>query len=83
MLVEVGECILLVLLLCILVVVYQELIKLGVCVLIKIMVISVDEKGLNIKDGEFINVDLMVWVVGIKVLDFMKDIVGLEINCIN
>lgn len=47
------------------------------------MVISVDEGGLYIKDGEYIEVDLMVWVVGIKVLDFLKDIGGFEINCIN
>lgn len=83
MLVEVGECILFVLLLCIFGVVYNELIKLGVWVLMQIMVISVDVGGLYIKDGEYIEVDLMVWVVGIKVLDFMKEIGGFEINCIN
>lgn len=47
------------------------------------MVISVDEGGLYMKEGEYIQVDLMVWVVGIKVLDFMKEIGGLEMNCIN
>lgn len=47
------------------------------------MVISVDEGGLYIKDGEYIEVDLMVWAVGIKALDFLKDIGGFEINCIN
>lgn len=62
---------------------HQELIKLGVRVLTKTMVTSADEKGLNTKDGEFINADLMVWAAGIKAPDFMKDIAGLETNRIN
>lgn len=48
-----------------------------------IMVIKVEKDGLMIKDGEKIFVYIMVWVVGIKVFDFMKDIVGFEMNWIN
>ncbi|CNI33320.1 NAD(P)/FAD-dependent oxidoreductase [Yersinia pekkanenii] len=62
---------------------HQELIKLGVRVLTKTMVTSADKNGLNTKDGEYINADLMVWAAGIKAPDFMKDIAGLETNRIN
>ncbi len=62
---------------------HQELTKLGVRVLTKTMVTSADAKGLNTKDGEFIEADLMVWAAGIKAPDFMKDIGGLETNRIN
>ena len=41
------------------------------------------KKGLNTKDGEHIDADLMVWAAGIKAPDFMKDIAGLETNRIN
>lgn len=59
------------------------MIKLGVNVCMMIMVIKVEKDGLMIKDGEKIFVYIMVWVVGIKVFDFMKDIVGFEMNWIN
>ncbi|HCT9258962.1 TPA: FAD-dependent oxidoreductase, partial [Proteus mirabilis] len=62
---------------------HQELTKLGVRVMTKTMVTSADEKGLNTKDGEHIDADLMVWAAGIKAPDFMKDIAGLETNRIN
>lgn len=62
---------------------HQELTKLGVHVLTKTMVTSADENGLNTKDGEQIQADLMVWAAGIKAPDFMKDIAGLETNRIN
>lgn len=62
---------------------HQELTKLGVRVLTKTMVTSADKNGLNTKDGEFIEADLMVWAAGIKAPDFMKDIAGLETNRIN
>lgn len=62
---------------------HQELSKLGVHVLTKTMVTSADENGLNTKDGEQIQADLMVWAAGIKAPDFMKDIAGLETNRIN
>ncbi|HGN0294423.1 NAD(P)/FAD-dependent oxidoreductase [Proteus mirabilis] len=62
---------------------HQELTKLGVRVMTKTMVTSADEKGLNTRDGEHIDADLMVWAAGIKAPDFMKDIAGLETNRIN
>lgn len=62
---------------------HQELNKMGVRVLTKTMVTSADADGLNTKDGEKINADLMVWAAGIKAPDFMKDIAGLETNRIN
>ncbi len=62
---------------------HQELTKLGVRVLTNTMVTSADEKGLNTKEGEVIEADLMVWAAGIKAPDFMKDIAGLETNRIN
>ncbi|KAA8730247.1 NADH:ubiquinone reductase (H+-translocating) [Ewingella americana] len=62
---------------------HLELTKIGVRVLTKTMVTSADANGLNTKDGEFIEADLMVWAAGIKAPDFMKDIAGLETNRIN
>ncbi|OAT22541.1 NAD(P)/FAD-dependent oxidoreductase [Proteus myxofaciens] len=62
---------------------HQELTKLGVRVMTNTMVTSADETGLNTKDGEHIDADLMVWAAGIKAPDFMKDIAGLETNRIN
>lgn len=62
---------------------HQELSKLGVRVLTQTMVTSAAENGLNTKNGEFIEADLMVWAAGIKAPDFMKAIGGLETNRIN
>lgn len=62
---------------------HQELTKLGVRVMTKTMVTSADEGGLNTKEGEHIDADLMVWAAGIKAPDFMKEIAGLETNRIN
>ncbi|WP_263063114.1 NAD(P)/FAD-dependent oxidoreductase [Dickeya dadantii] len=62
---------------------HHELTKLGVRVLTKTMVTSAQQNGLNTKDGEFIDADLMVWAAGIKAADAMKDIAGLETNRIN
>lgn len=47
------------------------------------MVVEVDEWGLIIKDGSCIDVDLMVWVVGVKVLDFIVNMGLFEINRVN
>lgn len=47
------------------------------------MVVEVDVKGLIIKDGGWIDVDLMVWVVGVKVLDFIIKFVFFEMNRVN
>ncbi|KAA9001212.1 NAD(P)/FAD-dependent oxidoreductase [Affinibrenneria salicis] len=62
---------------------HQELTNIGVRVLTKTMVTSAEPTGLNTKDGEFIEADLMVWAAGIKAADNMKDIAGLETNRIN
>lgn len=62
---------------------HQELNKLGVRVLTNTLVTSADDNGLNTKDGEFINADLMVWAAGIRAPDFMKEIAGLETNRAN
>ncbi|WJV52101.1 NAD(P)/FAD-dependent oxidoreductase [Prodigiosinella aquatilis] len=62
---------------------HQELTNIGVRVLTKTMVTSVQSDGLNTRDGEFINADLMVWAAGIKAPDAIKDIAGLETNRIN
>ncbi|WP_192458654.1 NAD(P)/FAD-dependent oxidoreductase [Musicola keenii] len=62
---------------------HQELTNIGVRVLTKTMVTSASAGGLNTKDGEFINADLMVWAAGIKAADEMKEIAGLETNRVN
>ncbi|MFS1563459.1 MAG: NAD(P)/FAD-dependent oxidoreductase [Candidatus Arsenophonus phytopathogenicus] len=62
---------------------HHELTKWGVRVLTQTMVTSADRDGLNTKSGEKINADLMVWAAGIKALDFMHQIGGLETNRIN
>ncbi|MGM3176169.1 NAD(P)/FAD-dependent oxidoreductase [Dickeya lacustris] len=62
---------------------HHELTNLGVRVLTKTMVTSAQAGGLNTKDGEFIEADLMVWAAGIKAADAMKEIAGLETNRIN
>ncbi|MEL7629490.1 NAD(P)/FAD-dependent oxidoreductase [Pectobacterium aroidearum] len=62
---------------------HQELNNIGVRVLTKTMVTSAESGGLNTKDGEFIEADLMVWAAGIKAPDSMKEIAGLETNRIN
>ncbi|KHT34241.1 NAD(P)/FAD-dependent oxidoreductase [Pectobacterium carotovorum] len=62
---------------------HQELNNIGVRVLTKTMVTSAECGGLNTKDGEFIEADLMVWAAGIKAPDAMKEIAGLETNRIN
>ncbi|KGA38174.1 NAD(P)/FAD-dependent oxidoreductase [Pectobacterium odoriferum] len=62
---------------------HHELNNIGVRVLTKTMVTSAENGGLNTKDGEFIEADLMVWAAGIKAPDAMKEIAGLETNRIN
>ncbi|BES85293.1 NADH dehydrogenase [Pectobacterium araliae] len=62
---------------------HQELNNIGVRVLTNTTVTSADSGGLNTKDSEFIDADLMVWAAGIKAPDAMKDIAGLETNRIN
>ncbi|RUS02367.1 NAD(P)/FAD-dependent oxidoreductase [Pectobacterium polaris] len=62
---------------------HHELNNIGVRVLTKTMVTSAESGGLNTKDGEFIEADLMVWAAGIKAPDAMREIAGLETNRIN
>lgn len=62
---------------------HAELVKLGVDVKLNTLITSATKEGLQTKDGESINADLMVWAAGIKVPDFMANIAGLETNRIN
>ncbi|VAX76757.1 NADH dehydrogenase [Serratia symbiotica] len=82
-LVEAGERILPLLPLRISAAAHLELSKLGVRVLTNTMVTGVTSSGLKTQRGEFIDADLIVWVAGIKVPDFMKGIGGLETNRLN
>lgn len=63
--------------------VHGELLKLGVDVKLNTMVTAATEEGLQTKEGNLIEADLMVWAAGVKVPDFMADIGGLETNRIN
>lgn len=62
---------------------YQELIKLGVDVRTKTMVVEANKEGLITKSGELIKADLLVWAAGIKAPDYLKELAGLETNRIN
>ncbi len=62
---------------------HQELLKLGVDVRTKTMVIEATQQGLLTKEGELIAADLIVWAAGIKAPDFLKEIAGLETNQVN
>lgn len=44
---------------------------------------EVIENSFIIKNDEYIKVDIMVWVVGVKVFDFIKDIGIFEFICNN
>lgn len=80
---EVGLCILFVLLECIVVLVCKVLIKLGIDVLEGICVVWVEKVGFIIVEEMFIEVDLMVWFVGVKVFDFIVDLNIFELNRVN
>ncbi|WMY95925.1 MAG: NAD(P)/FAD-dependent oxidoreductase [Arsenophonus sp.] len=82
-LIEAGERILPALPLRISTVVHNELKKIGVRVLTKTMVVKADFSGFYTQLGKKIDADLMVWVAGIKVPDFMQKIGGLITNKIN
>ena len=62
---------------------HNELTKLGVDVKIKTRVVKAEEEGLVTADGNKIPAHMMVWAAGIKVLEFLSDIEGLETNRIN
>lgn len=83
MLVEASERILPTLPSCMSTTAHLELSKLGVRILTSTMVTSVTSNGLRTQTGEFIDADLIVWVAGIKVPEFMKNIGGLETNHLN
>ncbi|WP_372779885.1 NAD(P)/FAD-dependent oxidoreductase [Litorivivens sp.] len=61
----------------------EELEKLGVRVMVDTAVVSASAEGLQTKDGEAIEADLMVWAAGVKAPDFLRNIEGLETNRIN
>ncbi|RKF19538.1 NAD(P)/FAD-dependent oxidoreductase [Alginatibacterium sediminis] len=62
---------------------HQELIKMGVDVRTQTLITQATEVGLQTKDDQFIDADIMVWAAGIKCPDFMANIGGLETNRIN
>ncbi|MFT6985411.1 MAG: NADH dehydrogenase [Psychromonas sp.] len=62
---------------------HKELVKLGVDVRTKTMVIEATAQGLLTKEGELIQADLIVWAAGIKAPDFLKEIAGLDTNRAN
>ncbi|WMY96563.1 MAG: NAD(P)/FAD-dependent oxidoreductase [Arsenophonus sp.] len=82
-LIEAGERILPALPLRISKVVHNELKKIGVRILTKTMVVKAHSSGFYTQLGKKIDADLMVWVAGIKVADFMQKIGGLTTNKIN
>ncbi|MDA7745832.1 NAD(P)/FAD-dependent oxidoreductase [Psychromonas sp.] len=62
---------------------HKELLKLGVDIRTKTMVVEANEQGLLTQSGELIKADLMVWAAGIKAPDYLKELAGLETNRIN
>lgn len=58
----------------------RELTELGVNLKTSVMVSSADDKGLQTKDGERFDVDMMVWAAGVKAPDFVRNINGLSLN---
>ncbi|WMY97071.1 MAG: NAD(P)/FAD-dependent oxidoreductase [Arsenophonus sp.] len=82
-LIEAGERILPALPLRISTIVHHELKKIGVRILTKTIVVKAHSDGFYTQLGKKINADLMVWVAGVKVPDFMQKIGGLTTNRIN
>lgn len=58
----------------------RELMELGVKIRTSVVVASADEQGLQTKDGERIDADLMVWAAGVKAPDFVRQIQGLNLT---
>lgn len=83
MLFESGLCIFNVFLLRIFVLVQWWFEQIGFCVFMLMCVMFVDVNGFYYGDGLFVEVDLMVWVVGVKVFDFMQVLGGFDMNCVN
>ncbi|ARC54761.1 NADH dehydrogenase [Candidatus Riesia sp. GBBU] len=61
----------------------HRLTKIGVCILTKTTITSVEKNTLNTKNEKKISADIIVWAAGVKVPDFMKNIGGLITNKIN
>jgi len=62
---------------------HQELMKLGVDIRTKTMVVEANKEGLLTKCGDLIKADLIVWAAGIKAPNYLKDLAGLETNRVN
>ena len=60
-----------------------ELLKMGVNVLTEHKVTKIDDSFIYFANGQSLPATLKVWSVGIKAPDFLKNIAGLETNCIN
>ena len=58
----------------------RELMELGVKIRTSVVVASADAHGLQTKDGERIDADLMVWAAGVKAPDFVRNIKGLNLT---
>ncbi len=62
---------------------HQQLLKLGVNVMLNEQVTEVSKEGLTTASGRTVQSSLKVWSAGIKAPDFLQDIAGLETNRIN
>ena len=62
---------------------HHELVDLGVQVRLDTRVSAAEATGLRTSEGELIEADLMVWAAGIKAVDMLAGIAGLETNRIN
>lgn len=60
-----------------------ELLKMGVNVLTEHKVTKIDDSFIYFENGQSLPATLKVWSAGIKAPDFLKNIAGLETNCIN
>ncbi|MCY0965284.1 NAD(P)/FAD-dependent oxidoreductase [Parathalassolituus penaei] len=58
----------------------HELRELGVNIRTSVAVVAADEKGLQTKEGERIDADLMVWAAGVKAPDVVRNIKGLDLT---
>ena len=61
----------------------NELAKLGVNILTNERVVAVTESGITTESGKVIPAAIKVWAAGISAPEFLKNIDGLETNCMN
>lgn len=62
---------------------HQQLLKLGVNVMLNEQVTDINETQLTTASGRTVKSSLKVWSAGVKAPDFLKDIAGLETNRLN